>query len=388
MAKLVASVKAGELTPSLIARLSQQTTPQSASSSLLNLGEGVLNLGEGVSDLPLHAALLNGLHAVAHQNKIHQHVNGPGLPGLRQWVSHYLAQSLGHNVYTLDEVTITCGATQALTTALLCLLNPGDEVIVFEPFYEPYLNMIKLAGGTPVCVSLHPPHWHWTDAELAKAFTPRTKAVLFNNPHNPTAQVFSPAACQPLINLAKRHGTWLIHDAAYADWRDDAHAMAWLAAQLPQQTLTIGSFSKSLRITGWRLGYVCAPSPLIPAIHNMHECLTCEAPVPLQAAVLEALTAEPGLMTQQFAMAQPYRQLLGAWLDRQGFEVSPAQGAVYLWAKAPAFMGNTALAVLQQLQATHGVTAIPADSFYQHPPAEGAWLRWHYLRQGVLQLAG
>jgi L-glutamine---4-(methylsulfanyl)-2-oxobutanoate aminotransferase len=363
------STVASHLRPSLIGHLSQ------LAATLPN----VLNLGEGFPDFPLHPALESALQAVATQ-PMHQHTHGAGLPTLRQWIAHYLPWPTDPNT----DITITCGATQALSTTLFSLLNPGDEVVVLEPFYEPYLNMIRLAGGIPRLVQLHPPGWTWQADELAQAFTPNTKAVLLNSPHNPTTRVFNTVACQQLLSLASQTGCWLIHDAVYADWCADTHRMAWLGGHGYDRVVTIGSFSKSLGITGWRLGYVVAPAVLSGIVRNVHEVQTCEAPVPLQAAVVQALRQQPDMSQHRFQAVQPYREAMLALLNQLNAQVFQPEGAVYVWASLPDF-GATSMQAAETLLTRNNVLAIPADTFY-HTGSPGPWLRWCYLKHGLISL--
>jgi aspartate/methionine/tyrosine aminotransferase len=361
-----------------LATLAQQlpTSRIAGLSRLAHTMPHVLNLGEGYPDFDLHPALQQALQQVAAQ-RVHHHTDGRGLPVLRQWIADYLPGPLCPN----DHVTVTCGATQALAATWFALLNPGDEVVVFEPFYEPYLAMIRLAGGVPRCVPLQPPHWDWDNNTLAQAITPRTRAVLLNSPHNPTGKVFSPAACDRLAQLAQCHGLWLVHDAVYSDWCDPAHPMAWLTTWLPQQTITISSFSKSLGITGWRVGYVVAPTQVTHCLRNLHELQTCEAPVPLQAAIAQALPSIP--LHNLFTKAAPYRQALQALLTPLEATVFKPQGGIYTWAALPPHWGNSPAHAAKQLLTKQQVLAIPAESFYQQAPSTH-WLRWCWAKQKLL----
>jgi aspartate/methionine/tyrosine aminotransferase len=332
----------------------------------------VLNLGEGFPDFPLHPALIESWQW-ASQQPVHQHTDGAGLPGLRQWVADYLPYN---NVCPESQITITCGATQALQTTLVSLLNPGDEVVVLEPFYEPYLNMIRLAGGVPRLVRLHPPDWRWQD--LTCAFNPKTRALLLNSPHNPTGRHFTGAELAEVSQLCSQWGSWLLHDAVYTDWT--AQPMVWPVVS--DRLVTIGSFSKSLGITGWRLGYVAAPASLTPLIRQVHEHVTCEAPVPLQAAVCHALTHYPTLLAQRFNHAAPYRRAMLDLLHHLEAEVFEPEGAVYAWANMPSW-GKTASEAAMALLQQKNLLGIPADCFYE-AFSPGPWLRWCYLKTGLL----
>ena len=342
-------------------------------SQLAAIMPDVLNLGEGFPDFPLHPALAEALQWASTQ-AVHQHTHGAGLPGLRQWVASYLP----YEVDFANDITITCGATQALQTTLVSLLNPGDEVVVLEPFYEPYLNMIRLAGGIPRLVRLHPPHWRWHD--LPQAFNANTRAVLFNSPHNPTGRHFSAEEIAELTSLTNQWGAWLLHDAVYSDWT--AQPMVWPTDSA--RLITIGSFSKSLGITGWRLGYICAPSPLTRLIREVHELVTCEAPVPLQAAILHALEQNPNMLANRFASMADYRQALIERLHPLSADVFMPEGAVYVWARMPDW-GETASLAAKALLQQKALLGIPADCFYEQAPT-APWLRWCYLKQGLTHL--
>lgn len=268
------------------------------------------------------------------------------------------------------EVTVTCGATEAMIATLKAVVNPGDEVIVFEPFYENYGPDAILSGATPRYVALRPPAWQYDPEELTAAFNPRTKAVILNTPNNPTGKVFSR---QELEEIAQLCGCWdclAITDEIYEHILYDGErhvSLATLPGMAPR-TVTLNSISKTYSLTGWRVGWAIAPEKITSRIRKVHDFLTVGAPTPFQEAAAFAL----GLPDSYYDGLQAYyhraRDLLFDTLRKVGFEVSRPQGSYYYLARGEGLMPRLGvqddLAFSLRLLELTGVATVPGGSFY------------------------
>ena len=243
-----------------------------------------VNLAQGFPDFPMPEPMKDAACAAIHGN-INQYAVTWGSSALRIAIAEKYRRWYGMEVDHDREVTVTCGATEAMASVFLALLDPGDEVIVFEPFYENYGPDAILAGAIPTFVPLERPHWTIDPDRLKKAFTKRTKALVLNTPHNPTGRVMTRAEMTMIAELCIKHDVWVITDEIYEHIRyaGEHHVMAtWPGMR--ERTITISGLSKTFSCTGWRLGYVVAPEAQTAAIRKVHDFLTVGAPAPLQAA--------------------------------------------------------------------------------------------------------
>ena len=331
---------------------------------------GAINLGQGFPDDP-GPRDIRAKAAEAVLDGYNQYPPMAGLPELRQAVARHYAGAQGLNLDWTTEVTVTSGATEALAAAFLALIEPGDEVVVFQPAYDAYLPLIRRAGGVPKLVSLQPPHWRFDAAMLQAAFTPKTRMVVLNNPINPAGVAL------PEEDLALLARACVAHDAvAVCDevWEQVVFPPARhhpLIAQpgMRGRTVKIGSAGKMFGLTGWKVGFLCAAPELTHALARAHQFLTFTTPPNLQAAVAWGLDNSPGWFADMPRALQRSRDRLSAGLAREGFAVLPSQGTYFLNIDLPASgiaLADRAFA----LRAVHeaGVASIPVSAFYEQDP--------------------
>ena len=329
---------------------------------------GAVNLGQGFPDDPGPEDVRRKA-AEAVVEGWNQYPPMMGLPELRTAVAaHYRHwQNLALDPET--EVMITSGATEALAGALLALIEPGDEVVLFEPLYDAYLPLVRRAGGVPRFVTLEPPHFGLREAALARAFSDKTKVVLFNNPLNPTATVFSPKDLALLAYFCVHHDAIAVCDEVWEHVVfDGRHHQPLIGFPgMRERTVKIGSAGKIFSLTGWKVGFVCAAPALMRVLAKAHQFLTFTTPPNLQAAVAYGLAKEDAHFEGLRQNLARSRDRFTAGLQALGFAVIPSQGTYFLNIDiAP--LGEPDDAFCRHLVLDHGVAAIPVSAFY----AEGA----------------
>jgi aminotransferase len=294
-----------------------------------------------------------------------------GAPDLRAAIA---TRTSAYNRVPTDadaHVTVCCGATEAMISTLLAVIEPGDEVVVFEPFYENYGPDCTLCGAAPRFVRLAGDDWTFDEAELRAAFGPRTKAIIVNTPHNPTGKVFAREELELIAALCREHDVLAITDEIYEYILYDGAEHLSLASLegMAERTVTISGLSKTWSATGWRIGWALAPEHLTGAIRKVHDFLTVGAPAPLQAAAAEALAFEDDYFDELRAGYTARRDCLLEALTAAGFQVSPPRGAYYVMAgihtHARAGEDDTAFAL--RLAADGGVATVPGSSFFGDP---------------------
>lgn len=290
-----------------------------------------------------------------------------GLPELRNAVAAHYARWQGLDLDPEREIMVTSGATEALAGALLALIEPGDEVVLFEPMYDAYLPLVRRAGGVPRFVTLQPPHFALTEEALAAAFSPKTKVVLFNNPLNPTGTVFPDAQLDLLAKFCARFDAIALCDEVWEHIVFDGLRHAPLIARegMRERTVKIGSAGKIFNLTGWKVGFVCAQPAILKTLAKAHQFLTFTTPPNLQAAVAYGLAKEDAFFEGLRADLQRSRDRFAAGLARLGFSVIPTQGTYFLNIDTG---GEDDVAFCRRLVTEHGVAAIPVSAFY----AQGA----------------
>ncbi len=293
-----------------------------------------------------------------------------GLPELRGAVARHYAHWQGLGLDPETEVMITSGATEALAGALLALVEPGDEVVLFEPMYDAYLPLVRRAGGIPRFVTLQPPHFRLTEEGLAGAFSERTKVVLLNNPLNPTATIFAPGDLALLARFCQRFDAVALCDEVWEHVVFDGARHAPLMAEpgMRERTVKVGSAGKIFNLTGWKVGFVCAAPELMRVLAKAHQYITFTTPPNLQAAVAYGLGKEDGYFEGLRADLARSRDRFTAGLSGLGFSVIPAQGTYFLNIDIAPLGERDDTAFCRRLVLDHGVAAIPVSAFY----AEGA----------------
>src|SRR5215212_8046059 len=329
---------------------------------------GAVNLGQGFPDDPGPEDVRRKA-AEAVVEGWNQYPPMMGLPELRSAVAAHYRHWQGLDLDPETEAMITSGATEALAGALLALVEPGDEVVLFEPMYDAYLPLVRRAGGVPRFVILEPPGFGFSEAALARAFSDRTKVVLFNNPLNPTATVFSSEDLGLLAAFCVRHDAIAVCDEVWEHVVFDGrrHQPLLGLPSMRERTVKIGSAGKIFSLTGWKVGFVCAAPGLMRVLAKAHQFLTFTTPPNLQAAVAYGLAKDDAYFEGLRRDLARSRDRFTAGLLVLGFTVIPAQGTYFLNIDiAP--LGEPDAAFCRRLVLDHGVAAIPVSAFY----AEGA----------------
>lgn len=345
---------------------------------------GAVNLAQGMPDFPapaeVKAAACEAIHA-----DINQYAVTWGSARLRQAIAEHYAAHAGMTIDPDREITVVCGSTEAMLVALLSLTNPGDEVIVPEPFYENYWPDCVISGATPRFVPMRPPDWTFDREELARAFNERTKAILLCNPNNPTGHVFSPAELNEIAALCQKWDVIAITDEIYEHILFDGakHGTLALVDGMRDRTVTISGMSKTYAVTGWRVGTMVAPPHLTRAFRQMHDFVSIGAAAPLQEAGVVAYHLPRAYYQQLAADYQTRRDRLCPALLDIGFDLIPPQGAYYVMADFSAFVGDTPddLAFARQLVREIGVATVPGSSFFHHKDLGRRFVRFCFCKR-------
>ncbi len=331
-----------------------------------------INLAQGFPDFPAPADLIDAA-ARALRDGYNQYAITWGAPALRQALAEKVRWFNGIEVDPERHITVTCGATEAMMATLLATVNPGEEVIVFEPFYENYGPDAKLSGAVPRFVQLRlEPGFPFDPDELRAQVTPRTKAIIINTPHNPTGKIFSRAELEFIADLCQRHNLLAITDEVYEHIVYDGQAHITLAALLgmADRTVIINSISKSYSVTGWRVGWTIAPAAIADGIRKVHDFLTVGAAAPLQEAAVTALGFPRTYYTDLAEMYQRMRDTLLGILEESGFRYLVPSGAYYVMCDISPFGYDDDYAFTMYLIKEVGVAPVPGSSFF-HDPASG-----------------
>ncbi len=334
----------------------------------LALRHGAVNLSQGFPDFPAPEEIkMAACEAIL--NDINQYAITWGAQPFREALAAKTYRTLGLRIDPERHITVCCGSTEAMLSAMLAVVDPGDEVVIFEPFYENYGPDAILSGATPRFVRLRPPDWTFEAAELAAAFTSRTKAVILNTPNNPTGKVFTRPELEAIAELCQKWDAIVITDEIYEHiLYDGAEHVA--IATLPgmwDRTITVNGMSKTYSVTGWRVGYCIAPEELTSAIRKVHDFVTVGAAAPLQEAGVAALSLPEAYYRQLQAEYAHRRDVMTAILRRTGFEYYLPQGAYYTMTEITPFGYEDDVAFTEWLIKEIGVAVVPGSSFYSHP---------------------
>jgi N-succinyldiaminopimelate aminotransferase len=336
-----------------------------AEMSALAVKTGAINLGQGFPDEDGPAEVLEAARRAIAEG-VNQYPPGLGAPVLRHAISAHQQRFYGLEVDPDREVLVTAGATEALAASLLALVEPGDEVVTFEPFYDAYGALIGLAGGRHVTVPLRAPDFQPDIEELRAAITDRTRVILVNNPHNPTGAVFSDELLQAVVEEAERHDAYVLSDEVYEHLTYEVPFRP--VATLPGasgRTISVSSAGKTFSTTGWKVGWVTAPRELITAILAVKQFLTYTGGAPFQPAIATGLGLPDAYFTGFAASLAAKRDLLSEGLRAAGFEVFPSHGSYFVVADAAPLGHPDAVEFCRRLPALAGIVAIPLSAFYQ-----------------------
>ncbi|MFN4283436.1 MAG: aminotransferase [Alphaproteobacteria bacterium] len=332
---------------------------------------GAINLGQGFPE-DAGPEDVRRKAAEALVDGYNQYPPMMGLPELRQAVAEHYKRFQGLDLDWQREVMVTSGGTEALAGAILGLIEPGDEVVLFQPMYDAYLPLVKLAGGVPKFVTLQPPHWRFTEEQLAAAFTPKTKLVLLNNPINPTATVFARADLEMLARFAVKSGAIVVSDEVWEhivfDGRE--HVSVLSIPALRERAVKIGSAGKIFSLTGWKVGFVCAAEPILKVLAKSHQFLTFTTPPNLQVAVAYGLAKDDSYFAAMRAGFAAKRDRFAAGLAARGFSVLPAEGTYFLTVDIAPLGEADDVAFSQRLVREAGVATIPVSAFYDRDPVK------------------
>lgn len=343
-----------------------------------------VNLGQGFPDFPApdfikHAAV-QAIHA-----EYNQYAPMPGLPQLREAVANKMARHTGLNVNPHSEVTITHGATEGIFATMMGLLNPEDEVILFEPYYDSYVPSVTFAGGTPRFYTLRPPSWGIDPDELEALFNDKTKLIVVNTPHNPTGKVFSPEELQLIATLCHKYDVLAVVDAVYEHilFAGVKHTSLAALPEMRERTVTISSVGKTFSVTGWKTGWVVTTPALTTAVRRAHQFITFAIVTPMQAATAEALTQadETGYYDDLASMYQERRDLLVDALRRVGLTPLTPQGTYFVMVDIADQPFADDIAFCRYLTTEVGVAAIPPSAFYQRPEDGATLARFTFCKQ-------
>ena len=330
---------------------------------------GAVNLGQGFPDDPGPLDVRQKA-ADAVVNGWNQYPPMMGLPELRQATAAHYKSWQGLDLDPDSEIMVTSGATEAIAGALMALISPGDEVVLFEPMYDAYVPLVRRAGGIPKFVTLTPPHFGLSEEALAKAFSPKTKAVLFNNPLNPTATIFSPSDLDLLADFCIRHDAVAICDEVWEHVVFDGHRHVSMLGRpgMRERTVKISSAGKIFSLTGWKVGLVMAAPVLMKVLAKAHQYITFTTPPNLQAAVAYGLGKEDSYFEGMRADFQRSRDRFAAGLTDLGFSVLLSVGTYFLNVDIAPLGESDDVDFCRRLVMENGVAAIPVSAFY----AEGA----------------
>lgn len=349
-----------------------------------------INLAQGFPDFPAPRVLKDAA-CEAIQNDVNQYAITWGAKDFRDGIAAKTERFVGLTIDPETEITVTCGATEAMVSVMLALLNPGDEVIIFEPFYENYGPDCRLSGATPRFIPLCPPAWNFDRDEVKRAFTPRTRAMVLNTPNNPTGKVFSREELTFLARLCAEHDCIVITDEIYEHLVYDGlqHvAMATLPG-MRERTVTINGLSKTYSVTGWRVGYVIAPPAMTDAIRKVHDFLTVGAAAPLQAAGAIAMQLPPSYYSDLCAAYVERRDFMTNVLRASGFQPFMPHGAYYVMCDISGFNYRDDVNFVRALIAELGIAAVPGSSFYSDPERGRQQVRFAFpKRRETLETAG
>ncbi|GAA2096179.1 pyridoxal phosphate-dependent aminotransferase [Microlunatus panaciterrae] len=370
-------------------RVRSATTTIFAEMSALALSTGSINLGQGFPDTDGPDFMLEtARQAIA--DGINQYPPGRGIQSLRQAVVDHTSRHYGLHYDADLEVLVTTGATEALAAAILAFVNPGDEVVALEPFYDSYAASIDLAGGTRVGVGLFGPDFVLDLAEFERAFTAHTKMVLINSPHNPTGAVLPPEQLAEIARICVDHDVLVVCDEVYEHlvYDDATHVPLASYPGMRERTVRISSSGKTFSATGWKIGWALAPAELITEITAVKQFLTYVSGAPFQPAIARALNEGDDWVAELRVDLQRKRDLLAEGLRSMGLSPALPRGTYFMTTDVRPLGYHDGLEFCRELPGRCGVVAIPHQVFYDNTAAGAPYVRWAFCkRDEVLEQA-
>lgn len=368
--------------PFLNRRLAAFGTTIFAEMSALATATGSINLGQGFPDTDGPAEIAEAAARAIRDGRGNQYPPGPGIPELRTAIAAHQQRFYGLSHDPDTEVLVTAGATEAIAASLLALLEPGDEVIALEPFYDSYAACIAMAGAVRVPLTLRAPDFRLDVDALRAAVTPRTRLLLLNTPHNPTGTVLTPAELAAVAELAVSRDLLVITDEVYEHLVfEGAHTPLASLPGMRERTVTISSAGKSFSFTGWKVGWVTGTPELVTAVRSAKQFLTYVSSGPFQYAIAEALALPDSYYDAFRADLAAKRDLLADGLAAAGFEVFRPQGTYFITTDITPLGETDGLAFCRALPERCGVVAIPNQVFYDDKAAGATQVRWAFCKR-------
>jgi aspartate/methionine/tyrosine aminotransferase len=373
------SVKAASFTESVIREMTRLADVHDA-----------INLGQGYPDFPAPFELKEAAARAINEDH-NQYPVTWGVPAFREAIAQTYQRRYGMRIDPETDVCVTCGSTEAMIAAMLGLVDAGDEVVIFEPFYENYGPDVILTGASPRIVTLRPPDWTFDEAELEAAFGERTRAVVLNSPNNPTGKVFTPEELRTIARLCTKWDAIAITDEIYEHLTYDGREHVPIATidGMQDRTVTISALSKTYAVTGWRVGWAVAHATLMAGIRNVHDFLTVAAAAPLQHAGIAALKMPQTYYDRMRMDYAKRRDTMLAILGEVGFEARPPEGAYYVMADIGhlGFEDDTKAAL--HLVEHVGIATVPGSSFFANAADGRRLLRFAFPKKlETLEAAG
>jgi aminotransferase len=340
-----------------------------------------INMAQGVCDTPVPTVVLKGAEQAMESGK-NVYTRFDGLPELRQALAAKLARYNGIKADPETEITVSAGATGSFHCACLALLNPGDEVILFEPYYQYHISALLAVEAVPVIVKMMAPHWTFSIEDLKHAITPRTQAIIVNSPGNPSGKVFSRTELEDIADVTRHHDLFAFTDEIYEYFLYDGcqHLSLATLSGMGERTITVGGYSKTFSITGWRIGYSVAHQQWAGLIGAMNDLLYVCAPAPLQSGVASGIEQLPDSFYRDLARDyQAKRDRFCHALAKAGLTPSIPQGAYYVLADVSSLPGNTGKERAMYLLNKTGVAGVPGEAFFSGPEGHH-FIRFSYAK--------
>lgn len=377
---------ARSLSSPLVARMQGFGTTIFAEMTALATAAGAINLGQGFPDTDGPASVLDAAVQAIRDGR-NQYPPGPGIPELRQAIADHQQRFYGLEPDPDTEVLVTVGATEAIATSLLALCEPGDEVVLFEPYYDSYAASVALAGATRRTVVLRAPEFRLDEAELRAAFSERTRAIVVNSPHNPTGTVRTPEELAVIVRLAQEHNAVILSDEVYEHLlfsdgpTGGRHVPVATLPGAAERTLTISSAGKTFSVTGWKVGWVHGPAELVSAVRTVKQFVTFVASGPFQPAVAAGLRLPDDVFAGFAQELQGKRDLLCEGLRSAGLEPMVPAGTYFVLVDGAQLGYDDGLALCRDLPRIAGVAAVPVRVFHDDPQAGRSLVRFAFCKR-------
>ncbi|MBM3673685.1 MAG: pyridoxal phosphate-dependent aminotransferase [Actinobacteria bacterium] len=353
-----------------------------AEMSALAVQTGAINLGQGYPDTDGPREVADAAVAAIRAGH-NQYPPGIGIPELRHAIARHQARWYDLHYEPDSEILVTTGATEAIAASLLSLCDEGDEVVMFEPYFDAYAAGVAMAGARRRVVTLRPPDYTFEPRALAEAISPETRVLLLNSPHNPTGKVFSRAELEIVAECCREHDLVAVTDEVYEHltFDDAAHVPLATLPGMRERTVTISSAGKTFSFTGWKIGWACARPALCAAVRTAKQFLTYVSGAPFQYAIAHALALPDAYFREVAVDLQARRDRLVAGLDRAGFRVYPPKGTYFVTADIRPLGADDGLAFCRSLPERCGVVAVPNAVFYDDADAGRSLVRFTFCKR-------